>query len=50
MIRNLLHKIIHIFNVLYFVWNYLLWNYHVSLARMHDFRLKKADPKWRENL
>jgi len=31
-------------------WNLFWWNHHVSLARMHDHRLKQVDPEWRKKI
>lgn len=28
-------------------WNLFWWLHHVKLARMHDCRLAKTDPEWR---
>lgn len=31
-------------------WNLFWGNHHVSLARMHDRRLKQVDPEWMKKL
>lgn len=35
---------------LYVAWNYLLWNYHVNRARLHDERIEILIPRWRQQL
>ena len=42
-----------IYNGMLFVfllWNGFWWNHHVGLAKMHDARIQRMDPKWRETI
>jgi hypothetical protein len=41
---------VRIFTILKNAWNLFWWNHHVKLARMHDYRLRKSDPEWRDKL
>jgi hypothetical protein len=39
-----------IYAFIFNAWNLFWWNHHVKLARMHDHRLRRIDPEWREKL
>lgn len=41
-------KINKLMQHIYLVWHAIWWNHHVSQARLHDKRIAKLAPYWRE--
>jgi len=33
---------------IYVAWHFFLWNYHIGRARLHDDRISRLDPHWRD--
>ena len=44
----LIAKIVNAMQFIYMAWNALMWNYHVNYARIHDARMCRLDPYWKE--
>jgi len=41
-------KIVSLMQIVYAGWNLAWWTHHIELARMHDARMSRLDPEWRE--
>lgn len=46
--QNVIAKIVNTMQYTYIAWNAFMWNYHCDRARLHDDRIARLDPEWRD--
>jgi len=45
---KIIATIVNCMQYIYAAWNCAWWNHHIESARMHDARMSRLDPEWRE--
>jgi len=48
--QNVIAKIVSFMQYVYIAWNAFMWNYHCDRACLHDHRIARLDPEWREKM
>jgi len=48
--KYLITAVVTFMRQIYFAWHCAWCNYHCGRARLHDDRIKRLDPKWREKI